>query len=206
MPVPVTSNVFGRMLTASQLELAALAVIEEWIGDYCEEMEKQLGWTPGTLVIPTNYANRNSFDINSGEAVPKVIAISPGTQGPPVMAGHNVYRAIWRLGIGVATAAKTEEIANDQIKAYAAVVCKILLDKQTLGGFPGISQIIWNGTTFDDLPIVSQIQQFKGAGVDFLVDVENVVTARHGPTTHHQPSYGQVEEVIIDLEKDPIIP
>src|SRR3954464_12417473 len=98
MPSPAISNVFLRMLSPSQLEEAALAVVQEWMPEYLTEMEKQLGWAAGSLPVPQNYDNRNSFDAEAGEALPKVIAISPGLSGRPVMAGGNKYRATWQLG------------------------------------------------------------------------------------------------------------
>lgn len=201
---PVVSNVFRRMVSAAQIEHAALDIIKEWIPDYLEEYENAMGWRKGTLPIPENYMNRNSFDIDAGEDIPKVIAISPGLQGQPIMSGGNQYRAIWQLGIGVAHAHEDEEVANEMIKAYGTVIHKLLTDKQTLGGFPGIAQIDWVGETFDDLNIPNQLKLFMGASEFFTVDVDNVMTARHGPKTHNQQSYGQVQEVFIDLVKEPI--
>ncbi len=204
MPTPVVSNVFGRIVTAAQIEKAAIETIKEWMPDYLEEMEKQHGWKHGTLPVPLNYTNRNSFDMVAGEPIPKVVVISPGMEGAPHMNGSNQYRALWQLGVGVAIAARTEELANDHVKAYGGAVRKILLDKQSLGGFEGVAQIVLTGEVYDDIDLPNPHQLYKSAGVYFLVDVENIVTARHGPKYHHQPSYGQVQEIDIDLVKVPI--
>jgi hypothetical protein len=201
--VPV-SSVFHRMLSPAQLERAALATLREWMPEYLAEMERQLNYPPGTLPIPTNYSNRNSFDAQAGEVTPKVIAISPGLQGEPMMLAGTQYRAVWQLGIGVTMDHTDEEIANDWCKAYGTTVRKLLSDKQSLGGFPGVAQVAWIGETYEDLPFGNATQLYKAAGVYFLVDVENVITARTGPKTHGDVVYGQVEEVDIDIIKVPV--
>lgn len=204
MPAPVTSNIFKRMLSPAQLERAALDILQEWMPDYLAEFERQQGWDAGTLPIPTNYDNRNSFDAQAGEPIPKVIAISPGLRGRPLMSGNGSYRAIWELGIGVAMAHKDEPTANDLTKAYGTVVRKILTDKQSLGNFPGVIEITWDGETYEDLPIESQIMLYKAAGIYFLVDVENVTTARSGPANHNDTTYGIAETVDVTLIKVPV--
>ncbi len=198
----VISNVFGRVVSAAQLEKAVLATLKEWMPDYLPEMENQFELKKNSLTVPLNYINRNSFDFQLGEDLPLVCAVSPGIEGQPQMIGHNQYRAMWNMGVGVVMGAMTEELANDQVKAYGAAVRKILLDKQTLGGFPGIAQIILVGENYPDLDVPNAHQNMKSAAVYFLIDVEDVVTARHGPKVHSQPHYGEVQDVNITLVKE----
>lgn len=201
-----TSEQFGNLLVASTFEEAALTTLQTWFPTYLHEIERQLGLATDTVKPPVYYTNRNSFDASAGEPLPKVVAISPGLLGQPLVSGKH-YRATWRLGIGVAMAAKDEVTANMLVKIYGAAVRGIMLQKQSLGGTPGIQQIVWIDETYDDLPIQDQINLYKAAGVYFTVDVEDVVSKWMGPTTPDQPTYpdyGQVEAVIIDLQKEPI--
>lgn len=203
MPV---STVFQRILVASEIEEAAINVLAKWFPTYLREIESQLGLPVNRVPTPRNYTNRNKFDSLRGEEMPKIVVISPGLLNPPEKQGNGQYRALWRLGVGVATTGETESEASMMSKIYGSAVRKILLDKQSLGGGLGISEVIWIDEVYEDLPIPDQVQQYRAATIFFAVDVNNVVTARRGPSEPDMApyEYGQVEEVIIDLEKDPI--
>lgn len=197
---------FGRILVASQIEEAIQATLQKWLPTFLREIEDQLGITQGSLPHPQNYTNRNSFDAQPGEKIPKIVIISPGLEGAPTRTG-STYRASWRVGVGVADGAKTERVANMRIKAYGAAIRDILIKKQNLdGNLPGIAQIVWLNETYDDLPIPDQLQLYKAASLFFTVDVENVSTRSAGPlepatNTDVLPDYSEVETVIIELDK-----
>lgn len=204
------TSVYGNILVPSQLEKAAIDTLIKWMPSYLSEIERQIGISKDSLSVPTNYTNRNSFDVIVGEELPKVVVISPGTVGTPVKNGLSAYRVPWRLGVGVAISARDEIIANMMAKCYGAAVRAIMVQPRQAGyleGFPGIRGIDWVGESYDDLPIQDQLSLFKTASVLFTIDIDNIVTKRAGPVTPSSgPVYhGQVEEVIIDLEKEAIL-
>lgn len=205
MSMPVETASFGPILSASEIEEATILALRYWYPTYLAEMERRLRLRKASIVVPQNYTNRNSFDAVEGERTPKVVVIAPGLETDPMKDSHS-YRAIWRLGVGLATGAKTEKECNKLIKAYAAATRAILIHKpQTIAnnGLPGLNEVTWISESYDDLDIPNQHRLYKAATLWFAMDI-NAVTARRGgpPVPDLEPEdWGQVEEVIIDLEQ-----
>ena len=200
----MSNGVFKDILVGSQIEEATINQLKKWLPTYLREIERQLGLPVGDIPPPHHYGNRNSFDAIAGEDFPKVIVISPGLAGPPIAKGDGQYRAVWRLGVGVGVAAKTEEAGNEMVKIYGAAVRAIMLHKQSLGGLA--QAINWEDESYDDLPIASQNQLYKGAALYFAIDCEDVVTKWAGPETPDDElyAYGRAEHIYIDIEKLPV--
>jgi len=199
-----TIPVFNRMLSASQIEEAAIQLMGIWMPTYLRAVEQQLGLETNSTPHPEFISNRNSFDYIPGEKYPKLVAISPGLAGGPVADGAGQYRAAWRLGVGAVLAAKDEALANLQVKTYGTAIRQLFIDKQSLGG---IAQAIrWEDEEYPDLPIANQNMLFKAAAVYFTVDCNNVATKWSGPDIPDDDPYvyGQVEHVVIELEKIPV--
>jgi hypothetical protein len=168
-------------------------------------ISRKLEISRNSLPTPQNYTSRNTFDGEPGEQIPKVVVIAPGLLGQPQQYGAGQYRAIWRLGIGIATAAKDEESANMLVKAYGAATRMILLQKQNLGYPPdlNIAEIVWVEESYADIPIPNKIQLYKAASLFFAVDVENVVSKWKGPDspiTGVPTPWSTVETVDIELD------
>jgi hypothetical protein len=200
-------SIFQRILVASEIEEAVINTLQMWFPTYLREMERQLGLAKGTLSAPVNYTNRNSFDAEVGEKdLPKVVVVSPGLADTPLPQGQGRYRAIWRLGIGVAVSASTEQLANMLTKSYGATVRAIILQQQQLDeSIPGVVEITWIEESYDDLDIPDQIMLYKAAAIYFHIDVENVVSKWAGPEPPPPTDkyiYGEVQEVDIALDKE----
>lgn len=205
---PVTNPVFGRILLASDIEEAVTVTLQKWYPAYLAELARQLDISPNDLPRPQNYTNRNSFDTTIGEKIPKVVVISPGLMGPPLMRGGGMYAATWRLGVGVATADKEEDVANMHVKAYAAATRAILLQatEDLALNLDGFAHITWLEESYDDMAIPNQHQLYKSASLFFAIDVENVVTKGKGPSTPTitaPPALTTVQTIDIDVVKLP---
>ena len=200
------SPVFNRMLSASTIEETVTASLKLWFPTYLRELERQMNLPKSTFEPPENYSDRNSFDAEAAEELPKVVVIAPGTIGAPRKAGDDRYAATWRVGIGVAIGAKTETRGNMLVKGYGAAVRAIMLQNSGLGEIGGID-ITWAEESYDDLPIPDVIQLIKAASLYFDVQITDIVTRGSGPAVPDQPlyDYGEVEEVDIDIEKIPIV-
>ena len=173
-------TVFGKIVVASEIEYAARDLLKKWFTTYLREIERQVGWEGDPLPSPRNYTNRNEFDALPGEELPKVVVISPGTEGRPEHPeGDGYYRAVWQLGVGVATAAQTEEEADRMAKMYGAAARGIMAQNQDLGGIA--VGVYWIRESYDDLPIDDQFANYKQAGVYFGVEVEKAVNRWMGP-------------------------
>jgi hypothetical protein len=196
----VVHDAFGQILTASQIEAQVKASLKKWFPTYLREIESQLGLPKATFAPPRNYSDRNSFDAEAGEELPKVVVIAPGTIGTPTKDGNGIYSAVWRLGIGIAAGAKTEDRANMVVKAYGAAIRGIMLQSSELDTI-GAVDITWTDESYDDLPIPDIVQLVKAASLYFNVSIQNVVTRGGGPALPDQAAdsydYPEFETVII---------
>lgn len=193
------SSVFGNMFPSSSLVADVVITMQKWFLTYLRECEDQAGLQVGNIPEPLKYTNRNKYDATIGEQLPRCAVVCPGTIGIPLKSGNGQYRAAWRVGIGVAMSAETEEEADIQTKIYAAVVRAVMLQKQ---GEYGSNNTEWLEEAYDDLPLAGQLKQYKACAVWFSVDVEDVVTKKKGPLTPNDAPYGihTADLVIIDLE------
>lgn len=198
-----TSPLFGRIFIPRTIEQAAKNILLEWFPSTLKEIEAQQGLDIGSTKIPLeqNYRNRNKFDALSINDVPLVTIISPGIMGTPVKTGQGIYRAVWRLGVGVATAAETEEQAKLLCDMYGAAAVDIMIKQ---GGTALGGRIEWLDAQFVDLPIVDQLHQFRAAALYFSVDIENIYNSRARPGLPNAEPYipHTADSVIIELEKE----
>lgn len=195
-------SVFGRILSAHEIEESTIDLLKKWFPTYLHELEKQLVIEYNSLIAPKTYDNRNKFDALPGEELPKVVVISPGLHGDPTQRGDGRIDAVWRVGVGVAIAAKTEEEANKRTKVYGAIARAIMLQQ---GGELN-ARVTLLDEQYVDLPISDQIQQYRAASVFFAVDVENIMNKRKGPATPDEEpySYGKAQTVDVSIVKEEI--
>jgi hypothetical protein len=205
---PVESAIFGPILSASEIEEATIETLKFWFPTYLGELERRLNLRRGILIVPQNYTNRNSFDAVEGEKTPKVVVIAPGLDAEPLK-NSTSYRATWRVGVGLATGAKTERDCNKFVKAYAAAARAILIHKPgTLVdyGLPHLDEVNWLSEEYTDLADISnQHRLYKAATLWFAFDINAVTARRLGPTGPdapdlQPPDFGDIETVIIHVD------
>lgn len=178
--VTAPESVFGKITVASDIEYGVRELLKKWFPTYLREMERQTGWQGDPLPTPRNYTNRNEFDALPGEELPKVVVISPGLIGRPLHPeGGGYYRAVWHLGVGVATAAEYEEEADRKVKMYGAAARGILVQNQSVDGLA--IAVYWLDEKYDDLPIENQHANYKAANIFFGIEVESAVNRWLGP-------------------------
>lgn len=198
---------FGNIVLSSDIERSIINTLIKWYPTYLREIERQYGLKVDTIDTPLNYSNRNSFDANPGEQLPKVVVIAPGLAGVPTKNGRGQYRATWQVGVGIAVAARDEVICNMLVKSYGAATRALILqcvgkDVRSNESSLPLSNVTWVGETYDDLPIPNEINLFKSAGILFNIDLDDVVTSRLGPVQPSNPGpVGQVASIVIDINK-----
>lgn len=198
----VVSPVFHRMLVASQIEDQARASMKLWFPTYLREVERQLGMSRSTFAEPRNYSERNAFDMEAVEDLPKIVVMAPGLAVAPKKKGQWTYDAPWKLGIGIAIGADTEERANVLVKGYAAAIRGIMLQNSGMENL-NATDITWTDETYDTLPIPSMNQLVKAASIWFDVEFTDVATRGHGPTVPDESSYvyGEAQTVGVIINK-----
>jgi hypothetical protein len=209
-PNYVPESVFGEIMVASQVEYAVRDLLMKWFPTYIREMERQTDWQGDPLPIPRNYTHRNEFDALPGEELPKVVVISPGLIGRPLHPeGAGYYRAVWHLGVGVATAAETEEEADRKVKMYGAAARGILVQNQSVDGLA--IAVYWLDEKYDDLPIQNQFANYKAANIFFGIEVESAVNRWLGPDEPDEgpqtvPSFNTVITGFPDYDLEVVTP
>jgi hypothetical protein len=206
--MPVESALFGPILSASEIEEATIETLKFWFPTYLGEMERRLSLRRGVLLVPQNNTNRNSFDAVEGEKTPKVVVLAPGLETEPLKNATS-YRATWRVGVGIATGAKTERDCNKYVKAYAAAARAILIHKPgTLidYGLINLDEVNWLSEEYDDLADISnQHRLYKAATLWFSFDINAVTGRRLGPIGPDSPDlqppdFGNIETVVIHVD------
>ena len=197
------TSAFGNILTASSIERSTTALLKKWFPTYLREMERIEGWEREPLVEPRNYTTRNSFDDLVGEEMPKCVVLSPGlfrVPNHPESGGY--YNAMWQLGVGVACAAPSEELADQMVKMYGAAARAILLQHQDLEREQGdVIGVHWLDENYEDLPIEDQLMLYKAAAVYTGVEAEKVTSRYMRPPVVDESAQilDQIEEVILEI-------
>jgi hypothetical protein len=199
----VINPVFKRMLSAAQIEDQTILTLKKWFPTYLREVERQLDLPKSTFEPPQNYSERNSFDAEAAERLPKVVVIAPGITGSPRKSGEGTYSAVWRVGIGIAVGAETEERANILVKGYGAAIRGIMLQNSGMGDL-GANDITWTDESYDDLPIPNVTNLIKAASLYFDLDMGDVIFRGPGPQVPDLDDYdyGQAQTVEVELQKE----
>lgn len=198
------TSAFGQIVIASQVEHAVRDVLQKYFPAYLREVERIMEWEREPLPAPRNYIGRNSFQAQPGEELPKVVVISPGLlQRPTHPDADGFYNAVWHVGVGVATAAQTEDEADDMIKMYGAAARAILVQHQDLEHPNMVSAVYWLDENYDDLPgLTGQLAVYKSAGEFFGVEVPQAVSRFTQPEASEAPQpLSTVETVIADINR-----
>lgn len=196
--------VFTPIFISQELENTTKLLLQEWFPTFIVETCDQHNIDPADIKIPEarNYSSRSKYDDTlPGEAFPRVVVISPGIMGAPKMDGGRQYRAIWRLGIGVATVATSEETAKLHGDIYAAAAREIMIK---YGGGALNGNIVWLDEQYADLPGSDTIQQARAVALWFSVDINNVASKRGGPTIPDAAPYTPhiAQTVSVQLAKE----
>jgi hypothetical protein len=187
---PYFGSAIGPIVSAFDVEAAALATLKKWSSHYLAECEAQHGRVRGSLPRVRSYTTANSFDKWPEDQLPCVLLVSPGTAQPPEVEGNGRYRAFFSLGIAAIVSTRdmveTEEVA----KLYVAALRTCLVQQRSLGGFA--AGVEWLDETYDDLP--SDDARSLGAGqAIFTIEVSDISRRYAGPKEPPEP----------DIDPDP---
>lgn len=170
---------FGRMITAAEIERAAVMTLQKWSPTYLAEIERQM-FDTNTLRFPAPKSYQILPDLESwaGEQLPAAVVVCGGTVEDPKIEGDDRYSAEWLVSVGVVVSADTIQNTQDLAKIYGAVIRAVMLQKRSLEGFA--MGVRWLEESYDDLP-PEDARTLAMANVFFAVQVADVVTRRGGP-------------------------
>jgi len=206
-------DIFDRIVSANQVEEALRDHIRLWMPVYIQEMELQLGRERGKVPVPRSFMVAGVLEQLRENQLPGILVQSPGVTGLPYHDGYGMYTATWRMIVTGLISALDQESTRAVAKLYGAALRGIIVQKPTLGGFAINSQ--WTGESYSDLPSPDGERNLTLVSVHADVTMEDVVNKMGGPRTYPSPDppdpatqpgsqWPLVEEVDIDVEKEPI--
>jgi hypothetical protein len=209
--LPFSSEI-GPIVSAYDVEAAALATLRKWVSTYLGETEAQHGRVRNSLPRPRSYTTSNSFDKWPEDQLPCILLICPGTIDVPLASGDGKYRV--RFGLGVAAIVSTSQAVQTEetAKLYVAALRTCLIQQRSLGGFAAGTD--WLDETYDDLP--SEDGRSLGAGqAVFAVEVDDISRRYSGPPNPGAdvpvPPYAPLptdpiaDPVVVDLQRIPLV-
>ncbi len=169
----------GNIFVASDLEIGVKDTLAAWMPTYMKDLEIQRSMTPGQIVPPKTYTNKNDFAKFPEEALPMVVVISPGVAGRPEARGDGQIDAWFSIGIGIICSANTSERADFIAKFYGASAMAIMLQQPVHGGIGYLTE--FNDMGFEAVPVDAANRYVRSARLSFSLLVENVVRRFDGP-------------------------
>lgn len=195
------SNIYGDIFLPASLIEASENLLKKWFPLYLAELERRLTLSPGTLKIPENYSQRGTLVSIPGEDLPKCLVLTPGIMGTPVKNGYGAFRATWRLGVGILVAAKSEEEAFQRASYYGSAIMAIFMHHTSILGIASDTNLL--DFALGEIPAASEHWNFRGAAIEFGVEIDNIVIKNVGPKDP-DIARGTAEKVIITSGKNPI--
>lgn len=176
----VDSQVFGRMLSGSEVEGDIIATLRAWLPTYMAEAERQEGLPAGSLEAVRSVTTESSPQRFPEDQLPCLIVVSPGLATPPEMSGaRGAYRARWAIGIAVVVEARTRAETDRLAKIWAALIAGLILQQQQVG--KGSRGITWEDQRYDEVPAEDRRTLAAGQN-EFTVEYDNVILSRLGPS------------------------
>jgi hypothetical protein len=172
---------FGELIVGTQLEVAVMDTLSDWMPVYIREIELQLTRPQGKIPPPRTYTTRNEFTSFPDDQMPICVVVSPGLADPPTKEGDGTYSAWWSVGVGFAAAARDADASGFVAKVYGAACRGVLLGSHSsLGGFA--TGLEWVDESYDDL-VTEEERTIRACYDIFRVHKTGIVTRGVGPTT-----------------------
>lgn len=194
----MSDELFGPLVTGTEVESAARETLQTWMPDYLAWLERKYDRAEGSLIAPRSWVSSGDIDRWPEEQLPTILLLSTGVSEEPDRDGSNIYRAKFAMGLAVVVSARDREGTDELAKLYTAACRAILLHHPSLGGLA--TAVEWVDERYDMLPSRNR-RQLAAGQVVFRVAVSNVAKAKVGPIT---PSAvgpePRVEETEIDVE------
>lgn len=173
------SNLYGPIVSASDLEGAVIEQLRTWLPAYLREAERRTERDAGQLPNIRTFATTNEFQKWPEDQLPACIVISPGTTEAPKMDGEGTYRSIWMVGLALVVSTRDRKSTNEVAKLYGAYARAALLQHQRLPGLDVLG-VDWNAERYDRVR-TEDTRTIAAANLIFNIEVRETVNERLGP-------------------------
>ena len=168
---PRPSSLYGRLISAVDVEQALKARIDARLDNYLNEVERQHGLAVGTLQRPRAFVVAERFP---EDQLPAIVVESPGTTDLPAADGQGRYWARFELVLAIHVAASNG--ALELAKLYALAL-RALAVQQPSALFMGVD---WINERYPRPELVGG-RTFYTAEVTLEVQVDEVTDRAAGP-------------------------
>jgi hypothetical protein len=178
-------TIFERIVSGYDVERWVVDVLKRWSATYVAEVERQHGIAAGSLPTIKGWVLAPSFDKWPEDQIPGVLVVSPGLVPPPEKTGYGVYRARWRIDVGVICSARTQQQSHEQAMLYLAAHKAIVVQKPSLEGHA--NGVAWIDESYDALDF-DDTRSLYAATASLIVEVDNVLATLAGPAKTDPPT------------------
>lgn len=203
-------EVFGPIVTASDVWTALQDTLKLWFPTYLREQERLSGRTYAVLRRPVGWrVFTESVDSKIGDQFPLCVIVAPGIATTPTRREGSLYSAVFEMGVSVIVKARDVSETIDLATQYGAAMRKIIVDHGSLGGISSGTTVI--GERYDEIPDESQ-RTIVAAELIVSIRVDQVAAGTGGPlepeaeppeeeTDPGGPTFGTVATTVLDLER-----
>ena len=184
MSLVETSTIFGRIVSGYDVEQWVLALLKRWSSTYLSEVERQHGYSAGTLQRVRGWVLAPSFEKWPEDQIPGVLVVSPGLVPPPTRDGDGNYRARWRVDLGCLCSARTQQQSHEQAQLFLAAHKAIVAQRPSLEGHA--DGVTWLDESYSVLDYDDTRSLYAGYAT-LTVEVDDVLTTLAGPVTPDDP-------------------
>lgn len=178
------SSLFGRLIGAGQVEDAIVGVLRVWMRTYLNEVERQIGETPGEIASPRSYRISGDVEKMPEDQTPCVIVTSPGTRDLPLVNGARQYEAQFQIETSVVVSARGGMETGGSPRALRLARMYALAMRACIVQQADDDSILfrrdWLGEDYDVLDSIDDRTICVGR-VTFSIEVPDVTTQDAGP-------------------------
>lgn len=177
-------NIYGPIVTAHQVELAAVETLKTWETAYRAELTRQHSITLADLPPVLTWETAAEIDAWPEWQKPAVVVVCPGLSGDPVRHSGG-YRTMWELHVATVAAASDRDATRRLVSLYTAAWRAVIAQHQSLGGL--CESAVWIDERFDQA-LDNTDSRSIGVGVTtFEVHVAAAVDPLSGPAVVPTP-------------------
>lgn len=183
----MSDEVFGPVVTRTDVESAVKATAQTWLPTYLHFLERKYEIPTGMLPEPQSWNVRPVANLWLEDQLPAVVIVSGGLAREPERDAERLYRAPWSVGVMIVVSAATPEDADFVVGIYAAAVRLLLVQNASLGGFA--SGVLWRDEGYASAKTESA-RTGQATLLEFTVSVNDV--ARGGRALPEPPPTPEV--------------
>lgn len=215
---PITTDIYGQIITRRDVELAVITQLQNWIPAYIAEIERQAGLPSQMLPLPPDpdQSYRGGIDFETWQAAwgsPCLITVVQPMGEPERQYSNGTYLQAFEIQVAAIVQQEDEDTARQYADYYGGAVMGALLQHGSLGTFANGNPVAVK-TVLTGYPVVSfmtpEIRRVIRSITTVHTLVDGVLTEASGPATPPANPYSppgtwpDVATVDVVIEGEPL--